>query len=128
MTAGTTPHVSTPSQVVPVIINWVGAAGWLAQHYCTYASYRPEEEEYIRKEICPYLEETAAFYEDFIRYNADGTIKIYPSVSPENTPQNFYASLDGDDRSSHADNDQLYHRSGHYKGIFFRYDPARKKV
>lgn len=93
MTAGTTPHVSTPSQVVPVIINWVGAAGWLAQHYCTYASYRPEEEEYIRKEICPYLEETAAFYEDFIRYNADGTIRLYPSVSPENTPQNFMPPL-----------------------------------
>ena len=93
MTAGTTPHVSTPSQVVPVIINWVGAAGWIAQHYCIYTSYMPEDEDYIREEICPYLEETAAFYEDFIQYNADGTIKLYPSVSPENTPRNFMPPL-----------------------------------
>ena len=93
MTAGTTPHVSTPNQVVPVIMNWVGAAGWLAQHYCTYTAYRPEEEDYIKKEICPYLEEVAAFYEDFIRYNEDGSIRVYPSVSPENTPQNFMPPL-----------------------------------
>jgi len=93
MTAGTTPNISVPNQVVPVIINWVGAAGWIAQHYSAYISYRPEEEAYIRSEILPYLEETAAFYEDFIRYKEDGSIKIYPSVSPENTPQNFMPPL-----------------------------------
>jgi len=93
MTAGTTPNVSEPNQVVPVIINWTGAAGWIAQHYSAYASYRPEEEAYIRKEILPYMEEVAAFYEDFIRYKEDGSIKIYPSVSPENTPQNFMPPL-----------------------------------
>lgn len=93
MTAGTTPGVSTPNQVVPVIMNWVGAAGWLAQHYCSYAAYRPEEEEYIRTEICPYLEAVADFYEDFICYKEDGSIKLYPSVSPENTPQNFMPPL-----------------------------------
>lgn len=93
MTAGTTPNVSTPNQVVPVIMNWVGAAGWLAQHYSNYVSYRPEEENYIRNEICPYLEEVAAFYEDFIQYKEDGSIKLYPSVSPENTPQNFMPPL-----------------------------------
>lgn len=93
MTAGTTPNISVPNQVVPVIINWVGAAGWIAQHYSAYISYRPEEEAYIRSEILPYLEEAAAFYEDFIRYKEDGSIKIYPSVSPENTPQNFMPPL-----------------------------------
>ena len=93
MTAGTTPDVSTPNQVVPVIMNWVGAAGWLAAHYCTYASYYPEDEAYIRSTICPYLMEIAAFYEDFIQYYDDGSIKLYPSVSPENTPQNFMPPL-----------------------------------
>lgn len=93
MTAGTTPNVSTPSQIVPVIINWIGAAGWMAQHYCNYMAYCPEEEEYIKTQILPYLEETAAFYEDFIQYKEDGSIKVYPSVSPENTPQNFMPPL-----------------------------------
>ena len=93
MTAGTTPGVSEPTQVVPVIINWVGAAGWIAQHYSTYVCYRPEDENYIKSEILPYLEEVAAFYEDFIQYKQDGSIKVYPSVSPENTPQNFMPPL-----------------------------------
>ena len=93
MTAGTTPNVSAPNQVVPVIINWTGAAGWLAQHYCQYAAYCPEEQTYIKETILPYLEEVAAFYEDFIRYQEDGSIKVYPSVSPENTPQNFMPPL-----------------------------------
>lgn len=35
----------------------------------------------------------AAFYEDFIQYKQDGSIKVYPSVSPENTPQNFMPPL-----------------------------------
>lgn len=48
MTAGTTPGVSEPTQVVPVIINWIGAAGWIAQHYSTYVCYRPEDEDYIK--------------------------------------------------------------------------------
>ena len=74
-------------------MNWVGAAGWLARRYSNYVSYRPEEENYIRNEICPYLEEVAAFYEDFIQYKEDGSIKLYPSVSPENTPQNFMPPL-----------------------------------
>lgn len=93
MTAGTTPGVSEPTQVVPVIINWIGAAGWIAQHYSTYVCYRPEDEDYIKTEILPYLEEVAAFYEDFIQYKQDGSIKVYPSVSPENTPQNFMPPL-----------------------------------
>lgn len=88
MTAGTTPGVSSPTQVVPVIINWIGAGGWLAQHYVRYAAYK-KDETYIKKEILPYLNEIAEFYEDFITFYPDGRIKLYPSVSPENTPQNF---------------------------------------
>ncbi len=88
MTAGTTPGVSSPTQVVPVIINWIGAGGWLAQHYVQYARYK-KDEAYIKTEILPYLNGVAEFYEDFITFYPDGRIKLYPSVSPENTPQNF---------------------------------------
>ncbi len=88
MPAGTTPNVSAINQVVPVIVNWVGAAGWLAQHYCTYYWFT-KDEQYLKEKLLPYLEEVAAFYEDFITFYPDGRIHFYPSVSPENTPQNF---------------------------------------
>lgn len=88
MTAGTTPGVSTPNQVVPVIMNWVGAAGWIAQHYCNYYRYT-RDDAYLKAVLLPYLEEVADFYEDFIEFYPDGTIHFYPSVSPENTPLNF---------------------------------------
>lgn len=88
MTAGTTPGVSAPNQVVPVIMNWVGAAGWIAQHYCSYYSYT-RDEAYLQTHLLPYLLEVAAFYEDFVTFYPDGSICFYPSVSPENTPGNF---------------------------------------
>ena len=88
MTAGTTPGVSSPNQVVPVIMNWVGASGWIAQHYCNYYRYT-KDEAYLKEVLLPYLMEVADFYEDFIEFYPDGTIHFYPSVSPENTPGNF---------------------------------------
>ncbi len=88
MTAGTTPGVSAPNQVVPVIMNWVGAAGWIAQHYYQYYRYTGDME-YLREKLLPFLLEAAAFYEDFAEYYPDGSIHFYPSVSPENTPGNF---------------------------------------
>lgn len=88
MTAGTTPGVSTPNQVVPVIMNWVGAAGWIAEHYCDHYWYT-KDVSYLKNTLLPYLEEVANFYEDFIEFYPDGSIHFYPSVSPENTPGNF---------------------------------------
>lgn len=92
MTAGTTPGVSSPTQVVPVIINWVGAAGWIAQHYYQYFLYT-RDMEYARGILLPYMDGVAGFYEEFVRFTVDEKgrerIKFYPSVSPENTPQNF---------------------------------------
>ncbi len=88
MTAGTTPGVSAPNQVVPVIMNWVGAAGWIAQHYTRYARYIGNKE-YFENSVLPFLMEVAAFYEDFVAFYPDGSIHFYPSVSPENTPGNF---------------------------------------
>ncbi len=86
--AGTTPGVAVPCQIVPVIINWTGAAGWLAQHYIKYATYK-RDKTYIKEEILPYLLEVAEFYQDFITFDSNGNIKLYPSVSPENTPDNY---------------------------------------
>lgn len=92
MTAGTTPGVSSPTQVVPVIINWVGAAGWLAQHYYHYFLYT-KDMEYAEKVMLPYFDGVAGFYEEFARFTQDENgrerIRWYPSVSPENTPVNF---------------------------------------
>lgn len=86
--AGTTPGVSALNQVVPVIVNWVSAAGWLAQHYCDYYWYT-RDTDYLKEMILPFLKEVADFYEDFIEFYPDGRIHFYPSVSPENTPGNF---------------------------------------
>lgn len=88
ITAGTTPNVSIPNQVVPVIMNWVSTGGWLAQHYYNYYLYT-KDKEYLKSTLLPFMEQVADFYEDFITFYEDGTIKFYPSVSPENTPQNF---------------------------------------
>ena len=92
MTAGTTPGVASPTQVVPVIMNWVGAAGWIAAHYYDYFTYT-KDWDYLESELLPYMMGVADFYEQFICFTetSDGEerIRIYPSVSPENTPQNF---------------------------------------
>lgn len=91
MTAGTTPGVAAPTQVVPVIINWVGAAGWIAQHYYQYFLYT-QDREYVQTVLLPFMDGVAEFYEAFVRFTVeDGRerIKFYPSVSPENTPVNF---------------------------------------
>ena len=36
------------------------------------------------------MEQTVLFYENFITEETDGTLKFYPSVSPENSPMNFF--------------------------------------
>lgn len=91
LTAGTTPGVAEPTQVVPVIINWVGAAGWMAQHYYQYYLFT-RDENYKKEIMLPFMEGVADFYEKYVRFQEkDGReiIQFYPSVSPENTPQNF---------------------------------------
>lgn len=88
MTAGTTPGVSVPTQVVPVIINWVSAGAWIAQHYVRYDLYM-QDRTFFEESILPFLSEIAAFYEDFVTFDEHGGIRFFPSVSPENTPGNF---------------------------------------
>lgn len=86
--AGSTPGIGVPNQIVPVIMNWTGAAGWLARHYYEYYLYSGDRTFLIDK-VLPFMKEVALFYEDFLVIGDDGVYRYYPSVSPENTPQNF---------------------------------------
>ncbi|CAG7627398.1 glycoside hydrolase N-terminal domain-containing protein [Paenibacillus allorhizosphaerae] len=86
--AGSTPGIGVPNQIVPVIMNWTGAAGWLARHYYEYYLFTGDREFLILK-VLPFMREVALFYEDFLELGEDGFYKYYPSVSPENTPVNF---------------------------------------
>lgn len=86
--AGTTPGIGTPTQIVPVILNWTGAAGWLARHYYEYYLYTGDRA-FLLEEVLPFMREAALFYEDFLVKGEDDLLHIYPSVSPENTPANY---------------------------------------
>lgn len=88
VTAGTTPEISRPNQITPVIMNWIGCGGWLAQHYYAHYIYT-RDEDFLYDTALPFMTELADFYEDFIVYDGEGKVKLYPSVSPENTPANF---------------------------------------
>ena len=70
------------------IVNWTGGAAWLSQHFWDYYQYTLDED-YLRKHALPFLYETALFYEDFAVEAEDGYYRLYPSVSPENVPQNI---------------------------------------
>ena len=85
--AGTTPGIGVPNQVVPVIMNWTGAAGWLAKHFYDYFLFSGDRS-FLKKKALPFMREVALFYEDFLVQGEDGFYQIYPSVSPENTPKN----------------------------------------
>lgn len=84
----TTPQNSYPAPNVPVIVNYIGCAGWLSHHFYEYYRYTGDEE-LLRTEILPFMLEAAAFYEDYVLRDPAGKIVIIPSVSPENTPENF---------------------------------------
>ena len=86
--AGTTPGIGVPNQIVPVIMNWTGAAGWLAQHYYDYYLYTGDKRLLLAK-VLPFMKEVVLFYEDFLVTDEDGIYQYLPSVSPENTPENF---------------------------------------
>ncbi len=86
--AGTTPGNGSPNQIVPVILNWTGAAAWLARHYDEYYRYTGDRD-FLRDRAMPFMREALAFYLDFLVTDENGIYKLYPSVSPENTPMNY---------------------------------------
>lgn len=85
----TSPGIGLASVVVPVIINWTGAAGWLAHHYFQYYLYTGDFEFLIKRAI-PFMEEAALFYEDFLVDGENDYYSVVPSVSPENSPAGFH--------------------------------------
>ena len=85
--AGTTPGYGLMNQIVPVIVNWISAAGWIASHMYDYYRWT-NDEKLLREKILPFMLEAANFYQDFL-VKEDGMYSILPSVSPENTPGNL---------------------------------------
>lgn len=63
---------------------WVGAAAWLAQHFWTHWEYTLDRT-FLRERAYPWLREVAAFYEDYLVTDEDGSLQVVPSQSPENT-------------------------------------------
>lgn len=88
ISAYSTPNFGIAFPVVPVILNWTGAAGWLAQHCYAYYQFTGDIE-LLRNSILPFMREAALFYEDFFLVGSDGMLLAYPSVSPENSPGNY---------------------------------------
>lgn len=87
MPAGTTPGYGLANQVVPVITNWIGGAGWLCQHFYDYYRYTGDEI-LLNEKILPLMLESAQFYEEYLVL-VNGECCIVPSVSPENSPGNL---------------------------------------
>ncbi|MBQ8641981.1 MAG: glycoside hydrolase N-terminal domain-containing protein [Clostridia bacterium] len=88
LSAYTTPGVSGPCVPVGVIINWISGGGWLCRHFWDYYLYTGDEET-LRKDILPFMRETALFYKEYVAYSEAGQMQLAPSVSPENTPGNL---------------------------------------
>ena len=95
-----TPVNSQPASVVPVIMHYIGVAGWLSQHFYNY--YRMTNDKALLEEyILPFMKEAALFYEDYACYDNHGRLELYPSVSPENSPKNFMENPEAE-RMSHS--------------------------
>jgi len=107
---------SSPAPNVPVIVNYIGCAGWLSRHFYDYYRYTGDEK-LLKEEILPFMLEAAAFFEDYVLRDAAGKITIIPSVSPENTPANFIP----DDFQTHMGhpNPVVWNSTGHERRIVF---------
>lgn len=90
ISAYTTPGVGGICVPVAVICNWISCAGWLCRHFWDYYRYTGDEA-LLRKEILPFMREAALFYCDYAVWDGSN-IRLYPSVSPENTPGNLMGS------------------------------------
>lgn len=77
-----------PAVAVPVILNWISCAGWLSSLFVAYYRYTGDEA-FLKDHILPFMIETARFYADYVCFDTNGSCRIYPSVSPENTPGNL---------------------------------------
>ncbi len=80
--------IAPPVPGVSVVLNWISCAGWLSDQFYRYYEYT-QDRALLQAEILPFMVEAARFYTDYVSWDAAGHLRIYPSVSPENTPRNF---------------------------------------
>ena len=59
-----------------------GSAAWLSQHVWEHYAFT-KDEEYLKKIGYPIMKEAAAFWEDYLMMDHDGTLVSVPSYSPE---------------------------------------------
>lgn len=71
---------------------FTAGAGWLAQFFYDYWLFTGNDE-FLRHRAVPYMKEVALFYEDFVRKDDKGQLKMYPSDSPENIPDGRQTQL-----------------------------------
>jgi len=64
---------------------WTAGAGWAAHTFFDYFLYTGDET-FLREVALPFMQEAAAFYEDFLFPGPDGRLVFSPSYSPENSP------------------------------------------
>ncbi|HEX8552099.1 MAG TPA: hypothetical protein VF681_11170 [Abditibacteriaceae bacterium] len=65
-------------------VHWTAGAGWMAQHWWEHWLVTGDRE-FLLTRTLPWLQETAAFYLDFVEIR-DGVAHFSPSISPENAP------------------------------------------
>ena len=92
------PHMGGVLVNFPVITNWTGAGAWIADFYYRYYKMTHDRDFLVQRAL-PFLREVCLFYSDFLYKTEDGKIEIYPSVSPENSPGNFWK--EGTDTLTH---------------------------
>lgn len=66
---------------------WTVASAWYSMFYYDYYLYT-QDKEFLRKRALPFMEQSALFYEDFLKEGDDGKLVFCPSYSPENHPLN----------------------------------------
>jgi len=88
VTAYTCPGMGLSTINVPVILNWISGAGWISKHFYDYCRFTGDIKT-LKEKVLPFMYEAALFYKDYSVIDENGKIKLYPSVSPENSPVNF---------------------------------------
>lgn len=82
------PETKYIAPFVPVVLHFIGVAGWLSRHFYEYY-LSTKDEKTFNKKILPFMIETAKFYEDYIYEDKKGNIVLYPACSPENSPLDY---------------------------------------
>jgi hypothetical protein len=77
-------HCSVPNKGFPGMYGF-DATAWWAWYFLEYWLYTGDEA-FFEQQLKPFYLEAAAFYEDYLSVERDGTLVLVPSYSPENKP------------------------------------------